>query len=149
MIYDNIILENKGENMMKKILLSFLVCALLLTGCKSKNIKEEDKDINTNSSIKYDNNDNNLLYNNQSLIYENGNTKVEVTIKNIGEDSIEINEVHMILKDSNGTEIVTLVGLVGTTLKKDEEQTVVCTYGDDLTGIVSSITYELVKQVLK
>ena len=138
---------------MKKLGIALLVGVSaigLLTGCDSKdkeNKKEKEKETvvsNTNSDVIKDQNLGVFEFQNTSLIYENGQSILEVEVTNTSSTDQRIVEFNIIVKDANDQEIITLVGFVGDVIKAGESKVITSSCGKDLSK-AASISYELVK----
>ena len=138
---------------MKKIGIALLVgvsAISLLTGCDTKEKekeKTEGKDTvvsNTNTDVIKDQNLGVFEFQNTSLIYENGQSVLEVEVTNTSSVDQKIVEFKIIVKDENDQEIITLVGFVGDTIKAGESKVITSSCGKDLSK-AKSISYELVK----
>ena len=138
---------------MKKLGIALLVgvsAISLLTGCDSKD-KDKDKDSgkdkvvsNTNTEVIKDQNLGVFEFQNTSLIYENGQSILEVEVTNTSAVDQQIVEFSIIVKDENDEEIITLVGFVGDVIKAGESKVITSSCGKDLSK-AASISYELVK----
>ena len=138
---------------MKKLGIALLVgvsAISLLTGCDTKD-KDKDKDSgkdkvvsNTNTEVIKDQNLGVFEFQNTSLIYENGQSILEVEVTNTSAVDQQIVEFSIIVKDENDEEIITLVGFVGDVIKAGESKVITSSCGKDLSK-AASISYELVK----
>ena len=79
-----------------------------------------------------------------SLIYENGNSKLQTTVTNTSSEKQYLAEFLIHVKDEQGNEIVTMTGFVGDSIDANASKIIDSTYGDDLTK-ATSIEYEVVK----
>ena len=138
---------------MKKLGIALLVgvsAISLLTGCdtkeKNKNKgKEEEKVVsNTNTEVIKDQNLGVFEFKNTSLIYENGQSVLEVEVTNTSAVDQQIVEFNIIVKNENDEHIITLIGFVGDTIKAGESKVITSSCGIDLSN-AHSISYELVK----
>ena len=138
---------------MKKLGIALLVgvsAISLLTGCDTKE-KDKDKDSekdkvvsNTNTEVIKDQNLGVFEFQNTSLIYENGQSILEVEVTNTSAVDQQIVEFNIIVKDENDEEIITLVGFVGDIIKAGESKVITSSCGKD-SSKAKSISYELVK----
>ena len=136
---------------MKKLGIALLVgvsAISLLTGCDTKD-KDKDKGkdkvvSNTNTEVIKDQNLGVFEFQNTSLIYENGQSILEVEVTNTSAVDQQIVEFNIIVKDENDEEIITLVGFVGDVIKAGESKVITSSCGKDLSK-AKSISYELVK----
>lgn len=140
---------------MKKALVVFGMTILafgLLTGCgcqkkednKNKNTKNEEIKTNTNEDVIKDQTVDVFKFEKTSLIYENGNSKLQTTVTNTSSEKQYLAEFLIHVKDENGNEIVTMTGFVGDSIDANASKIIDSTYGDDLTK-AASIEYEVVK----
>lgn len=142
---------------MRKVFGIVLVCVLSLTllsgcGCSKKedakgnnnDTKTEGPKANTNQDVIKDQELGVFKFEKTSLIYENGNSKLQTKVTNTSNETQFLKEFLIHVKDAEGKEIVTLTGFIGSNLEAGESRTISSTYGDDLTK-ATSIEYELVK----
>ncbi len=142
---------------MKKILylsLGLILSITLITGCgcsKTDDTKKDDTDkqqqgptANTNTDVVKDQTVDVFKFEKTSLVYEDGNSKLQTTVTNTSSELQQISEFKIHFKDEAGNEIVTLTGFVGGELQAGESQVISSFYGDDLTQ-ANSIEYEIVK----
>ena len=140
---------------MKKMLVVFGMTILtfgLLTGCgcqkkednKNKDTKNEEIKTNTNEDVIKDQTVDVFKFEKTSLIYENGNSKLQTTVTNTSSEKQYLAEFLIHVKDENGNEIVTMTGFVGDSIDANASKIIDSTYGDDLTK-AASIEYEVVK----
>ena len=85
---------------------------------------------------------NNVKISDIKIKEENGITKYQANVKAIEEGNIKY--IKILFKDSENKDIVTLVGYIGTTLKKDENKTIDASTDADLSQ-VKSVEYEVIK----
>ena len=78
-----------------------------------------------------------------ALVDEDGTNKLTTTIFNNSDEDIDIGSFNIIFKDANGSEIVTTVGHVDTTIASNSNIEVINIIEEDLTQAVS-IEYELI-----
>ncbi len=139
---------------MKKFIGIILVtfCAILLTtGCGKKqkvDKKPEEKgpSINKNENVLKEQTIEEFQFSDISMIYEEGVTKFEATVTNISEQTANLLEFKIHVKDEQGNEMVepVLVGYIGEQLGAGESR-VLNTYSvQDLTSAFS-VEYEIVR----
>lgn len=142
---------------MKKVLylgLGLILSVTLLTGCGCSKKDSENKNnpqtenegpkANTNEGVIKDQTLDVFKFEKTSLIYENGNSKLQTTVTNTSNETQKLKEFKIHVKDADGKEVVVLTGLVGNNLEAGESRVITTTYGDDLTK-AASIEYEVVK----
>lgn len=138
--------------MKKTILVTLIivVSVVLVTGCKTKKAEREKEEINqgnvninTEEEVIGDKVIEMFKFENTSLIYDSGVTKLETRITNISEEEQVIIEfrIHVIKGEE---EIANLPGYVGSTIKAGEQKILTTTYGMDLTS-ATKIEYEIVR----
>lgn len=117
-------------------------------GCEKKNKKKETKEdevkVNTNKDVIKDQNLEVFTFTNTSLIYENGRTTLETLVTNTSDNTETLSEFHILVKDKEGKEMITLVGFVGDQLKGKEQRLITSYTNEDLTK-ASSIEYSIVR----
>ena len=136
---------------MKKLamLLALSVTTLgLLTGCgcqkKEKETKKDEIKTNTNENVIKDQTVDVFQFEQTSLIYEDGNSKLQTTVTNTSDETAYLAEFLIHVKDAEGNEIVTMTGFVGDSIAAKASKVIDSTYGEDLTN-AASIEYEVVK----
>lgn len=140
---------------MNKMFKVFAICAisfLVVTGCSCQKKTDKDNDNKTNEDIKANTNDEVIKdqeidvfsFTKTSLIYENGTSTLETTVTNNSDETQYLKEFKIIVKDSEGNEIVTMTGFIGDSIEAKASRVIDSTYGEDLTN-AASIEYEVVK----
>lgn len=122
-----------------------LFTLILFTGCgtsKSPNSKKDNMKINTD--IMESQTVENLSFTSPSLIYENNNSKFQVTVTNTSSETVPLSKILIHMKDADGNEIVTLEGFIGGSLDANSSKRIDTVYGDDLMN-VKKIEYEIIK----
>ena len=100
---------------MKKILIIFLL--LLISGCSSDEVVYTNK-VNLNDLIIMDREIDDIKFTNTSVIYDRGISTFRVTLKS---DKLKhIDEINVIFKNKNGSDIVTLKGLINKDIKEED-----------------------------
>ena len=135
---------------MKKIVnisMILLIGLFLLTGCKNNKENEKQPNIkaNTNEDVVKNQQLENFLFENTSLVYEDGTSTLQTTVTNTSNETTYLSEFIIYVKDKDGNEIITLRGFVGDKLKAGEKRTISSSCGDDLTN-AASISYEVVRE---
>lgn len=123
----------------------FLLCMMtILTGCgKKTNITDGIKS-NTNEDVIKDQKVEVFEFTNTSLLYEEGRSKLEVTVTNTSDEIAYLSEFKIHVKDENENEIIELIGFVGEQIEPKESRLITSYSIQDLTN-ASSISYEIVK----
>ena len=123
------------------IRLVIVIVALMISGVIAYNLTKENKKttIQDVSSIAYVDG---YEMSNTSITYENNISKFSFDICNKSNDR-KFKVIHIIVNYDDNKEI-TLVGYIGSSLKKDEVRNVVAYAEDDITNY-NSITYEILE----
>jgi hypothetical protein len=123
------------------IRLVIVIVALMISGGIAYNLTKENKKttIQDVSSIAYVDG---YEMSNTSITYENNISKFSFDICNKSNDR-KLKVIHIIVNYDDNKEI-TLVGYIGSSLKKDEVRNVVAYAEDDITNY-NSITYEILE----
>ena len=127
-----------------------LLSLSLLTGCGDK--KEPTDKVNEEEQIKTNTNENVIKdqelevfkFTNTSLVYENGNSVLEIAVTNTSAETQYLEEFKIHVRDKDGNEIVTMTGFIGDQIGAGETKIITSTYGEDLTT-AASIDYEIVR----
>lgn len=139
---------------MKKIMISsiaILISLCLITGCGKK--KEADKpekpiprgdvNVNTNVDVVGDKEVETFKFENVSLVYDNGTSRLETKVTNTSDQVATLSQFRIhIMKD--GVQIANLPGYVGNSMQPGETRILTTTYGEDLTS-ATSVNYEVVR----
>ena len=138
-------------NTLTKILLVMLVATMITTtGCGKKENKEDKKGteeetkVNTNTDVIKDQTIDVFKFENTSLVYTEGTTTLETIVTNTSSEDKMLQEFKILVKDSNGNEMITLTGFIGDTLKAGESRVINSFCGEDLTQ-ATSIEYTVVE----
>lgn len=140
---------------MKKILALTLVGLLVFTGCGKKEeekknneqnneVVEQQPQVNTNEGIVEDKTLEEFSFTNTSMIYQNGQTDLEVTVTNTSENTAYLKEFKIYAKDAEGNILVTMVGFVGDNIPAGESKVISSGASIDLTK-AARIDYEVVR----
>lgn len=123
------------------IRLVIVIVALMISGVIAYNLTKENKKttIQDVSNIAYVDG---YEMSNTSITYENNISKFSFDICNKSNDR-KLKVIHIIVNYDDNKEI-TLVGYIGSSLKKDEVRNVVAYAEDDITNY-NSITYEILE----
>lgn len=139
---------------MKKILSLSLVLLLslcLITGCGKKKTdgnpenttQQGNVNVNTNDDVVGDKEVEVFKFENTSLVYDNGMSRLETKVTNTSDQEQTLSQFRIhVMKDD--VEIANLPGYIGNTLKPGESRILTTTYGDDLT-VATLINYEIVR----
>lgn len=133
---------------MKKIsilLVSVLVAVMVVSGCGKKTTTTEtgnEVTSNTNSGVVEDKTVGVFKFTKTSLIYKDGQSILETTVSNTSDKDATLTQFLIHVKDANGTEIATMVGFVGDTVKANSSKVIDSNYPGDLTG-ATTIEYEV------
>ncbi len=135
---------------MKKIInisMVLLIGLFLLTGCKSdkENVKQPDIKANTSEDVVKNQQLENFLFENTSLVYEDGTSTLQTTVTNTSNQTTYLSEFKIYVKDKDGNVVETLTGFIGDKLKAGEKRTISSSSGQDLTN-ATSISYEVVRE---
>lgn len=141
--------------MKKYILVLFIL--VLFTGCgKSSEKKDIKKDndtrkeekteivVNKNEEINKDQVVDGNLMRNTSVFVEDGISYFVIDVTNNTGKDYSLEEYVIIVKDTNGNEIVRIPGYIGSILKNGETKTIKSSINMDLSS-AGSIEYEVVK----
>lgn len=124
-----------------------LVLSLTGCGCSKKEEKKEEKEeikVNTNENVIKDQTLEVFEFKNTSLVYEDGNSKLETTVTNTGSETEYLKEFKIHVKDKDGNEIIELTGFVGDNIEAGQSRVIDSYYGQDLTD-AESIEYEIIR----
>lgn len=129
-----------------KIKIIIMMLTFLIVGCTNdtKETGKEDIHINTEEDVIKDQIVEVFRFENTSLVYENGTSTLETIVTNTSNIDQTIKEFHIIVKDKNDKEIITLIGFIGDTIKSGETKSISSNCYDDLTNAVS-IEYKIIK----
>ena len=140
---------------MKKLLALSLVGLLVFTGCGNKeeepkgneqgnNPTEQQPQVNTNPGVVEDKELGEFTFTNTSMIYENNETTLEVTVTNTSTTTAYLHEFNIYAKDAEGNTLTTLKGFVGDNIPAGESKIITASASIDLTN-AASISYEVVR----
>lgn len=122
--------RNKIPLIIFLVVIVALIIGLIVSfniGGKSDNItknEEEGMVANTNQGIISETTYEGLQFSNISLISENGYSTFSADVTNTTATNSTISDVNIILKDKNGSEIITLRGNIGEPLAPNETRTI-------------------------
>ncbi len=130
--------------MNKKVLIAVIavIVVVALAGVimliVNNNKKEESKkEAITAKEVIKDETFNGLNFTNTTLIKENGQYTLQMSVTNPSSKKIDLEEVNIVLKDKEGNEIVTLLGFIGDPMKPNETRTVTSSVSMDLSKVKS------------
>lgn len=139
---------------MKKLLALTLVGMLVFTGCGKKEEEKKNNEqnnpvveqpqVNANQGVVEDKTLEEFTFTNTSMIYENGETKLEVTVTNTSANTSYLKEFNIYAKDETGKVLVTLKGYVGESIPAGESKIISSGATMDLTK-AARIDYEVVR----
>ena len=132
---------------MKKVFAVALLSTLLLTGCKSKEVKEAEKldiDVNTSEEVIKDQEVDGLKLTNTSLTSVNGIWTLVTEVSNNTGSDYNLDEFTIILKDAEGNVVKTLRGYVGESIPNGDTRTINSSTDFDLSN-VTKVEYEVKK----
>ena len=140
---------------MKKLLAFSLVGLLVFTGCGKKdeepknneqgnNPTEQQPQVNTNPGVVGDKELEEFTFTNTSMIYENNETILEVTVTNTSATTAYLHEFNIYAKDAEGNVLTTLKGFVGDNIPAGESRIITASASINLTN-AASISYEVVR----
>lgn len=137
----------------KKVILAVAMIGLILTtsACGKKAKKTENNNgqqnivsptptgpiANTNTGVINETVIDGLKIDNISLISENGAATFSATITNTTEQAVYVRSLSVIMKDSNGVEVTTIPGFIGSTLEPNQSYTVTTNKYMDITSVAS------------
>ena len=133
--------------MKNKIIVSIFIILFVTTGCAKTNKEEVIKNklkYNTSENIIKEQQIGDIKISNISLTYKDNNSTFKSTITNITQEAIYLNEIHIIVKDKNNTEIVKLIGFIGKNLESNKKEVIVTSTSIDLSN-ANSVEYILIK----
>ena len=140
---------------MKKLLAFSLVGLLVFTGCGKKdespkgneqgnNPVEQQPQVNVNPGVVEDKELGEFTFTNTSMIYENNETTLEVTVTNTSAETSYLHEFNIYAKDADGNVLTILKGFVGDNIPAGESRIITASASIDLTN-AASINYEVVR----
>jgi len=136
------------KNNLKKLFTMLLVIGLVTgCGCNKKedtNKTKDDVKVNTNEEVIKDQELEVFTFTNTSLVYENGTSTLETVVTNTSDQEQYLTEFKIIVKNDAGEEIVTMTGFVGSSIEAHGTETIISSYGDDLSK-AASIEYTIVR----
>lgn len=106
---------------------------------KVKTITKKDKDIiaNTNAEVIKEETYEDLLFNNITLITEDGYSTFQADVTNTNQTDSNIEDINIVLKDKKGNIVITLRGHIGENLKSNEKRTVTAVTKGELKNVYS------------
>lgn len=83
-------------------------------------------------------------FTNTLLVYEDGNSKLQITVINTSDEDVYLAEFLIHIKDEKESKIVKMKGFVGGIVEAKTSKVIDSIYEDDLTK-AASIEYEIIK----
>lgn len=117
----------------KKKILGGAACFLLAIFLIGLGISYSDP----NSSYLSDQEVDGLSFKNANLVYEDGISKYTVEVENTLDTEYSLKTINVVLRNSTGDEIETLIGYIGEKLSKGERKLLDISIDKELTDIVS------------
>lgn len=151
-------MEKKKNKTIFLIITIILIFSLIVIGFMLLKPNKKDPNINTNNRenieeelYKTNNNENVLKdqevdkfkFTNTSLNYIEGNSVLRVSVTNITNEDVTLQEFKIHVYDKDKNELVTLTGFVGDKILAEETKFIECSYADDLTN-AEFIEYEII-----
>lgn len=119
---------------MKKIIL-IIPFILLICGCTTKEETPYDNIVsNKNESISISQTINNILFDNESIYYQDNVSTLTFKIKNTSNDVININNIYVKVKNANETVITELNINISNSINSNEEKLITMYSDIDLTN---------------
>lgn len=119
---------------MKKVMILSLATLFLLVGCgKKEEIKEPNKEIETNKNQIEDKVLDDFSFKNASIIVENNHSTITVQVTNNSAEDKNLEQFKIIIKDKNGNIIQDTIGYIGGTIKSNETKTIIAGVNVSLT----------------
>ena len=136
----------KNMTLKQKIISAIVLVFLLAVGTTLVlNFTLSSDDVNTFYGIKLEDETlDNLELTNIKITEEEGITSYEATVK--AESEIDVNYIEIKIKDEKEEEILTLIGYVGASMKKNDERKIRASTDADLKNI-KSIDYKVIEKV--
>ena len=106
---------------------------------KVKTIMKKGQDIiaNTNAEVIKEETYEGLLFNNITLITEDGYTTFQADVTNTNQTDSNIEDINIVLKDKKGDIVITLRGHIGENLKSNEKRTITAMTKGELKNVYS------------
>lgn len=126
---------------MKKLIIG--ICILIsMSGCgKQEEIKKPEEEANNKIESKATMNDLEIELIESKI--ENGTSEYTFEITNKASESKKINGIEAIGKDSEGNQVITLLGVIEEEIETGEKTRVTCSYGGELES-VKTFEYKIV-----
>lgn len=119
---------------MKKIMILSLSMLFLLVGCgKKEEIKEPNKDIETNENEISDKVLDDFSFTNTSIVKENGVSTITIQVTNNSNEDKNIEQFKIIIKNKDGEVVKQTIGYIGGVIKSKETKTIITSIALDLT----------------
>jgi hypothetical protein len=129
------------------ILLMSIITLPVLSGCgKNANTDNDNnkagEQANTNQGITETKNVGDLVIENTSLVYENGTSVLVTNVKNNGTTDVYVGSINIKFTAADGSEILTMLGYLGSNLKPSESKTLTTSVDQDLSS-AKKVEYSL------
>ena len=119
---------------MKKIMILSLSVLFLLVGCgKKEEIKEPNKDIETNENEISDKVLDDFSFTNTSIVKENGVSTITIQVTNNSNEDKNVEQFKIIIKNKDGEVVKQTIGYIGGIIKSKETKTIITSIALDLT----------------
>lgn len=119
---------------MKKVMVLSIATLFLLVGCgKKEDIKEQNKEIETNKNQIEDKLLDDFSFTNASIIVENNHSTITVQVTNNSAEDKNLEQFKIIIKDKNGSTIQDTIGYIGGIIKSNETKTIIASVNVSLT----------------
>ena len=135
---------------MKKVIISISIVLLLgLTvgcGCSKKELKKEEEKVrvSTNENVIKDQQLEVFTFTNTMLIYEDNTSTFKTKVTNTSENTENLKEIKIHIKNELGEDIVVLPGYVGESINPNETKKITSSVGFDITDAFS-VEYEIIR----
>ncbi len=121
---------------MKKIMILSLSMLFLLVGCgKKEEIKEPNKDIETNENEISDKVLDDFSFTNTSIVKENGVSTITTQVTNNSGEDKNIEQFKIIIKNKDGEVVKQTIGYIGGVIKSKETKTIITSIALDLSDV--------------
>lgn len=121
---------------MKKIMILSLSMLFLLVGCgKKEEIKEPNKDIETNENEISDKVLDDFSFTNTNIVKENGVSTITIQVTNNSNEDKNIEQFKIIIKNKDGEVVKQTIGYIGGVIKSKETKTIITSIALDLSDV--------------
>ena len=135
---------------MKKVIISISIILLLVLtlgcGCSKleKAIKKEEVKVSTKEDVIKDQNIEVFTFTKTSLIYKENTSTFKTKVTNESENTENLKEIKIHIKNEKGEDIVVLPGYVGESINPSETKKITSSVGFDISNAYS-IEYEIIR----